>query len=501
MKVAPVSTVVVPLLGAAVALALHRRVGVQRGISLLATLASTVFAVAMLVTTYRQGPLVVDLGGWPAPLGIVLVVDLLSALLLCIATTTVFGVLVYAIAQLPDIVESRYFHPLYLVLTAGVCLALLTGDIFNLFVAFEVMLIASYALMTLAGGSVQIRPALTYVVVNLLASTLFLTSVALVYASLGTVNMADISSKAVALDPSLRQALALLFLVVFGIKSAIFPLFFWLPDSYPAAPTAITAIFAGLLTKVGVYAMLRLDTVVFGQEAIPRPLFLGLAAATMVVGVLGALAQDDIKRILSFHIVSQIGYMILGIGMATVAGVAGVILFMVHQIPVKTALFLIGGIVEKTTGTGALHRLGGLAKKMPFLGVLFMLAALSLAGIPPLSGFFGKLALVQAGIATRDAFVYVTTGVSLVVSLLTLTSMVKIWAGAFWGEPDEPPPFEKKFSMERIPLPKLMTFSTAAMVAVTLAIALWVEPIYGLSTRAAESLLDSSEYVKVVMHR
>ncbi len=488
-------------MAAAVALAFHRKVGVQRALSLLATSLTMASSFAILAVTSHRGPLVLEVGGWPAPIGIVLVADLLSSLILAVATTTVFIVLVYAIAQLPDVTEIRYFHPLYLVLTAGVSLALLTGDIFNLFVAFEVMLIASYALMTLAGGSAQIRPALTYVVVNLFASTLFLTSVAFLYSSLGTVNMADLATKTPALDPSLRHSLALLFVVVFGIKSAIFPLFFWLPDSYPAAPTSVTAIFAGLLTKVGVYAILRVETVVFSGEGIPRSLLLALSAATMVVGVLGALAQDDIKRILSFHIVSQIGYMIFGIGIATAAGLAAAILFMVHQIPVKTSLFLVGGIVERTTGTGALHRLGALARKMPLLGVLFMLGALSLAGIPPFSGFFGKLALVQAGIATRSAAVYAATAVSLIVSILTLTSMVKIWAGAFWGEPDEPPPFERAFSRSRLPLPKLMTAATGALVLVTLAIALWVEPVYGLSTRAAESLIDTSGYVKVVMQR
>jgi multicomponent Na+:H+ antiporter subunit D len=437
----------------------------------------------------------VQVGGWPAPFGITLVADLFSGLLLAVSMATVVGVLVYAIGQLAPAVEARFFHPLYLTLSAGVAASFLTGDLFNLFVAFEIMLIASYVLITLGADSKGVRPAMTYVVVNLLASTLFITAVALLYAAVGTVNLADLSLRLADLPPELRAALGLLLLVVFGIKAAIFPLFFWLPDSYPTAPTSITAVFAGLLTKVGVYAIVRTQTLLFPHDG-PDTLVLALAGATMVVGVLGAVAQDDIKRILSFHIISQIGYMIMGLGLYSVAGLAGATLFIVHQIPVKTSLFLVGGMVEQLMGTGVLERLGGMARRLPLAAGLFMIAALSLAGLPPFSGFFGKLALVQAGLAVDR---YAIVAVSLAVSLLTLFSMVKIWTGTFWGPPSAEPVHPTVDRRGRLRPAALMTRAAVGVVALTLVIAVAADPLYRLSSRAAADLVDPASYRTAVL--
>jgi multicomponent Na+:H+ antiporter subunit D len=494
--VAPL-VIAVPLIGAALCLVFQRGLVAQRVLSVGSVVVTLGLTVALLAGVERTGTAAVQLGGWVAPVGITLVADLFSTLLLAVATATVLGVLVFAIGHLDAVVERRFFHPLYLVLTAGVGASFLTGDLFNLFVAFEVMLIASYVLLTITGGREAIRPAMTYVVVNLLASTLFITAIALLYAATGTVNMADLTGRVAELDPELQVAFSLLFLVVFGIKAALFPLFFWLPDSYPTAPAPITAIFAGLLTKVGVYAIIRTQTIVFGGDGGgPSTLILLIAGTTMIVGVLGAIAQDDMKRILSFHIVSQIGYMVLGLGLYTVAGLAGATLFIVHQIPVKTSLFLIGGMVEKSTGTNALRRLGGLARRAPVAAVLFMVAALSLAGLPPFSGFFGKLALVQAGFAAER---WVITGVALGGSLLTLFSMTKIWAGVFWGAPEEEPPLASAHGEERLRIPTAMTGAAVGLVALTIGIAAFAEPLYGLSTRAAEGLIDPSSYVAAVL--
>jgi multicomponent Na+:H+ antiporter subunit D len=486
-----------PLLAAGLSLVFHRRVRQQRLISVAAVAGTLVASVLLLIEVERAGTQVSAVGGWPAPFGIVLVADLFSSLLLAISAATVLGVLVYAMGQLDRIVEARFFHPLYLVLTAGVAASFLTGDLFNLFVAFEVMLIASYVLLTIGGNRESVRPAMTYVVVSLLASTLFITAVGLLYAATGTVNMADLSLRIAELPPDLQRALSVLLLLVFGIKAAMFPLFFWLPDSYPTAPTAITAVFAGLLTKIGVYAIIRTQTLLFSHEGNPDTLVLFLAGATMVVGVLGAVAQDDIKRILSFHIVSQIGYMVMGLGFYSVAGLAGATLFLVHQIPVKTSLFLVGGIVESLTGTGALERLGGMARRLPVVATLFLLGAFSLAGLPPFSGFFGKLALVQAGFSAER---FLVVGVSLAVSLLTLFSMTKIWAGTFWGTHRGSPALGAEHGVEtRLRTPPLMLGATAGVITLTLVIALAAEPLYALSVRAAEGLVDANAYVGAVL--
>ena len=495
MRVLVPLLVVLPLLAAGVSMALWRTLLLQQVLGVGVVVANLAVSLVVLAEAADGGPVAVDLGGWEAPVGITLVADVTSALLLAVSLATVLAVLVFAIDQPRNDKRAYYFHPLYLVLTAGVSASFLAGDLFNLFVAFEVMLSASYVLITLGGGRDQVRAGMTYVVINLLASMLLITTVGLVYAAAGSVNMADLVARLDLVPAGVRTALGVLLLVTFGIKAALFPLFFWLPDSYPTAPVAVTAVFAGLLTKVGVYAIVRTQTLLFPADG-PSVLLLALAALTMVVGVLGAIAQDDMKRILSFHIVSQIGYMVFGLGLFTVAGVAGAILFIVHQIPVKAALFLVNGLVEEATGTAALRRLGGLLRRMPAVAALFGLAALSLAGLPPFSGFVGKLALVQAGLAGEA---WLVTGVSLAVSVLTLLSMAKIWAGVFWGLPEEEPPLAAARGQGRLRSPALMTGATVGLVALTLGIAVFAAPLWDLSQQAAEGLLDPSAYTRAVL--
>ena len=486
--------ILLPLFGAALSIGAGRSRLAQRLIGVVTLSAVAVTSVLLLVRVDDQGPVAGHAGGWRAPVGITFVADRLAAMMLVVSVVVLLAVLVFAIGQ-PGAEDAHVgFHPVYLVLASGVSAAFLTGDLFNLFVAFEVMLMASYVLITLGGRADQVRSGMTYVVISLVASTLFLASLALVYAATGTVNLADLGPKIAALPDGFRSALAVLLIVVFGIKAAIFPLFFWLPDSYPTAPTPVTAVFAGLLTKVGVYAIIRTQTLLFPEGTRPGTLLLVVAGLTMVVGVFGAVTQHDIKRILSFHIVSQIGYMIMGLGLFTLAGLAGAVLYVVHHIVVKTTLFLVAGLVQERTGTNELDRVSGLARLEPLLAVLFLLPALSLAGLPPFSGFVAKLALVQAGV---DAGSYAIVAVSLAVSLLTLFSMTKIWGNAFWGAPavdtaEGPrPPL-------RPARRALMVAPTAALVVVSLATAVLAGPLYDLSERAAQDLLDPSAYVEAV---
>jgi multicomponent Na+:H+ antiporter subunit D len=487
--------IVIPLGAAGISQALNRLPRVQRAISAVALTAAVVMAAVLAFAVDAHDVVVARVGAWPAPLGITLVADRLSAIMVLVSAVTVLAVLLYAIGSPKTADRAASFHPVYLVLAAGVSASFLTGDLFNLFVAFEMMLTASYVLMTLGGTAAQIRHGMTYVVISLLASTLLITAIGLTYAATGTVNLADLATKLPDIDPAMRGALATMFLVVFGIKAAIFPLFFWLPDSYPTAPAPVTAIFAGLLTKVGVYAIVRTQTLLFGHEG-PSTLILTLAALTMVVGVLGAIAQDDVKRLLSFHIVSQIGYMVFGLGLFTVAGLAAAVFFIVHQIVVKTTLFLVGGLIEEATGTGHLHRLGGLLHSAPVAAVTFLVVGFSLAGIPPLSGFVGKLGLVRAGF---DAGAHWVVVVSLAVSLLTLYSMVKIWAGVFWGKADEPPPIAESMEVSRLRFPGLMSGATVGIATVSVAIAVFAGPLYAYSERAATDLADPARYIEEVL--
>jgi multicomponent Na+:H+ antiporter subunit D len=487
--------IVLPLIGAALSILVGKSRVAQRVVALSILASLVVAAVALLVEVDRHGTLVAEAGGWPAPLGINLVADRFAAVLLVVAEIALLAVLIYAIGE-PGAERNHVgFQSAYLVLAAGVAASFLTGDLFNLFVAFEMMLTASYVLLTLGGRRGQVRAGMTYIVISLVASTLFVTALALLYSATGTVNMAHLAQRLDELPSGVRTAFAVLLVVVFGIKAAVFPLFFWLPDAYPTAPTPITAVFAGLLTKVGVYAIIRTQLLLFTDETRPATLLLVVAAATMVIGVLGAIAQDDIRRILSFSIVSQIGYMVMGLGFFTVAGVAAVVYSMIHHIIIKSGLFLIGGLVDHSAGSSRLSQIGGMVRTAPFLAAMFLVSALSLAGIPPLSGFISKFALVQTGIAENH---YVVIGVSLFVSLLTLFVVIRIWIGAFWSPP-EVGNLSAPVPVRRSGGPFLMVAPTAALVVCSLVVAAAAGPIYSFSERAARDLLDRQSYINEVL--
>jgi multicomponent Na+:H+ antiporter subunit D len=487
--------IVVPLIGAALSIIFGRSRAIQRTISVSILLMIVVVSVLLLVEVDRNGPVAMQAGGWPAPMGITLIADRLSAIMLVAGSVMLFAVLIYAIGE-PGAERNHVgFQSVYLVLAAGVALSLLTGDLFTLFVAFEMMLTASYVLLTLGGRRAQVRSGMTYVVISLLASTLFVTMLALVYSSTSTVNMADLAVRIPQLSVGEQSTFAVLMLVVFGIKAALFPLFFWLPDSYPTAPGPIIAVFAGLLTKVGVYAIIRTQTLFFPSESRPATLILVMAGATMLVGVLGAIAQDDVKRILSFTIISQIGFMVMGLGFFTVAGIAAVVFAIMHHIVVKTSLFLTGGLIEHAGGSSRLRQLGGMISTVPFLAALFLLSVLSLVGVPPFSGFVAKLALTEAGFASGE---FAVVAMSLLVSGLTLLAMIRIWMGVFWN-PAEEPGAEPVTPQNRLGGPPLMVIPAVLLVACSLAIAVAAGPLFDLSERTAIDLLHPARYINEVL--
>ncbi|HXH57713.1 Na+/H+ antiporter subunit D [Iamia sp.] len=491
--------VLLPLIGAALSILVGRSRLAQRVVGISTLVAVTAIAAFILVEVDRDGVVATQAGDWFAPVGITLVADRLSAIMLLTAAVMLLAVLVYAIGQ-PGAERNHVgFQSVYLVLAAGVAAAFLTGDLFNLFVSIEMMLTASYVLITLGGRLDQVRSGMTYVVISLVASILFLTALAFTYTATGTVNLADLSGRIAELPEGLQAGLAGLFLVVFGIKAGLFPLFFWLPDSYPTAPSPVTAIFAGLLTKVGVYAIIRTQTLLF-PDVLPTGLVLAMAGATMVVGALGAIAQDDVKRILSFHIIGHIGYMVLGVGLATVAGLAGALMYTVHHILVTTTLFLTGGLIEHNGGSSRLSKLGDMVRTAPVIAVLFLVPALSLAGIPPMSGFIAKLSLVDAAAAQRQ---WAMVGLTVGVSLLTLFALIKIWSGVFWTPRDdeEDPEAVLLDSRARSTLgaPMLMVGPTAVLAALTVVLGLAGGPLYDLSHRAATDLVDPRPYTTAVL--
>jgi multicomponent Na+:H+ antiporter subunit D len=491
LLVLPIAT---PLATAMLALLLWQHRRLQRAVSLTGAVGLLVSAVMLLGWVSDEGIQATAIGGWPAPFGITLVADLLSAMMVLLAAIVGVSVAVYSLATIDPRREVYGYHPLYHVLLAGVCGAFLTGDLFNLYVWFEVLLISSFVLMGLGGERGQLEGSVKYVTLNLLSSAIFLAAVGVLYGTAGTLNMADLSIvlQDPRFDDRLILAIALLFLVAFGIKAAMFPVFAWLPASYHTPPVAVSAIFAGLLTKVGVYALVRVFTLIFTHDpAVTHNLILVIAGVTMVSGVLGAAAQVEFRRVLSFHIISQIGYMLMGLGLFTRLALAGTVFYLAHHIIVKTNLFLISGIVLRLKGTLDLASLGGLYGTRPALGVLFLVPALSLAGLPPLSGFWAKLILIQAALEETS---YLIVTVALVVSLLTLYSMTKIWTEAFWKVPPDAAEAPIRAATWRG-----LVLPSVGLALLTIVIGLAVEPVLALSLRAADQLLDSSEYVRVVL--
>lgn len=486
--------IVVPLIGVALTTLLSRAPRLQQQVSLLTSFVFLLGAIQLLKATSDGSILATQFGSWEAPFGVSFVADnLTSAMVLITATMAV----VIAIYQLTDTEEYGHpmFHPLYHGLLLGVTGAFMTGDIFNMYVWFEVMLISSFGLLVLGGTKEQLDAGVKYVMLNLVMTVIFLVAVAFLYGATGTLNMADLANRVPMLENvGLITVLAMLFFLAFASKAALFPLFFWLPASYHAASTPVLAIFAALLTKVGVYAIVRCFTLIFPLTE-GLALIIGIVAAlTMLTGVLGAASHFDIRKILSFHIISQIGYMLVGVAIATPLALAGSVLYIVHHIIVKANLFLIGGLVKRKTGSYQLKKIGGLHRAAPLLAILFCIPALSLAGLPPLSGYWAKYLVIKPSL---DAGSWYLAATALIVGVLTLYSMLKIWNEAFWKEhPDTQAVTEIK-NVGGSFLPQYAAVIVLSII--TLCIGFNPEPFIVFSVEAADQLKNNQYYINAVL--
>ncbi len=515
--------VIVPLVGAAITLILGRYPRLQIAISVSAlTLVTVCAAVLLAVVDQTSEPIVVKVGGWEPPFGIVLVVDRLSAIMVVVSALMLLGVLIFAVGQgIADRDRDTpvsIFHPTYLILAAGLFDAFIAGDLFNMYVGFEMLLAASYVLLTLGGTGSRIRAGTTYVVVSLVSSLLFLGAIALIYGATGTVTMALLSDRIRELPLDVQVILCAALLIGFAVKAAVFPLSFWLPDSYPTAPAPVTAVFAGLLTKVGVYAIIRTDKLLFFDVPLLIPLLI-VGGLTMLIGILGALAQADVKRLLSFTLVSHIGYMIFGVAIGTELATGATIYYIVHHIMVQTALFLVVGLIERVGHSTSITKLGGLLKASPFVAILFFIGALNLGGIPPFSGFLGKIGLFEAGAAAPGPLVYVMIGAGAVTSLLTLYALMRVWNMAFWRPAKDVEGYQSRLltSLQESPdavvgtatgvraakgtvlgSSKLMVAATTGLVALTLCLTVFAGPLFDLAQRAAGNVATPENYVDSV---
>lgn len=464
---------------------------IQRIISGITVFALLGISIYLAIFVYDNGIQVLYMGNWPAPFGIALVADMFATMMVILSSIVGLVCLFFAFQTISNEREKYYFYPFYFFLLTGVNGAFLTGDLFNMFVFFEVMLIASYILIVIGGTKYQLRESIKYVLINVFASILFIVGVAYIYAATGTLNMADLAVRVAHLEQQgVLNVIAILFLIVFAMKGALFPLYFWLPRSYYGPPAAIAALFGGLLTKVGIYAIIRMFTLIFTHDpSFTHNIILALAGLTMFFGVLGAVSQFDFKRILSYHIISQVGYMVMGLGIYTKLAIAGAIYYIAHHIIVKAALFLFAGATQKITGTTDLKAMGGILKTHPLLAWLFFISALSLAGIPPLSGFFSKFALILSGFEEGR---YIIVTVALLVGLLTLFSMMKIFIYAFWGEQKHTEE-QAKVKIGKLLLPII------PLVILTIVLGFFAEPIFQYSLEVAEEILNPSIYINSVL--
>ncbi|AHK33537.1 NADH dehydrogenase [Rhodococcus opacus PD630] len=512
--------VLVPMLAAAATLVLGRRPRAQRIITLIALIGVLVVSGLLLFLADRDGTTAIQVGGWDSPIGITLVVDRLSAMMLVVSSIVLLAVMAYAVGQgIRDGSEDQpvsIFLPTYLALTAGISNAFLAGDLFNLYVGFEVLLAASFVLLTLGASADRVRAGVSYVMVSMVSSLIFLAGIAFAYAATGTLNLADMATRLDGIPSGTRTAIFGVLLVAFGIKAAVFPLSTWLPDSYPTAPAPVTAVFAGLLTKVGVYAIIRAHTLLFPEGELDNVLMV-CGLLTMLVGILGAIAQSDIKRLLSFTLVSHIGYMVFGVALSTQSGLSGAIYYVAHHILVQTTLFLVVGLIERQAGSSSLRRLGGLAAASPVLAIVFLVPALNLGGIPPFSGFIGKVALLQAGSADASVLAWILVAGGTLTSLLTLYVVARVWTKAFWRARADAPEgdladvspsalldeseadisFDDRADVGRIPA--MMLIPTVALVAVGLAMTVFAGQIIQISDRAASDLQNRSIYIDAVL--
>ena len=492
-----VSPLLIPLATLVATLLVRRSPRAVRTISLAGALALTAAGLVLVGLAAQGQILATQAGGWAAPYGITLVVDRLSAAMVAITGIVGAATIVFAMARDEDPARCRDFHPLVHGLLVGVCGAFITGDVFNLYVWFEVLLVGSFALLVLGGGKRRLSGTVVYVVLNLVATMMFLLAAGMLYGASGSLNMA-LLAQAFAADevPATAHAAVVLMLTAFSIKAALFPVFGWLPASYHVAWTPVSALFAGLLTKVGVYALIRLVTLFWPDAGIAHEVLLWVACATMLIGVLGAAAQVEVRRILSFHIVSQVGYMILGLAIATPLALAGAVFYLIHHIVVKANLFFLGGIAARLTGSERLAAMGGLYARAPWLALLFAIPALSLAGIPPLSGFWAKFVLVKASL---DASAWIAAAVALVTGIFTLLSMSKIWNEAFLKPHPGGAGGEGGGGLRSADGLQPALWAVGTLAAMTVAIGLAAGPVMDYAVAAAEQLAAPAAYIDAVV--
>lgn len=478
---------------------LWKKIMAQRILSIIGSSIALIISIALFSQVWYYGTIAKQAGNWEAPFGITLVSDTLSATLVLLTGIVGLSISVFAAGSVVNARARFGFFPILHFLFMGLCGSFLAGDIFNLYVWFEIIIISSFVLLTIGGEKAQIEGAVKYFTLNILASIIFLTAIAVLYGITGTLNMADLSLKIAAIeDKTLVNICAMIFFVGFGIKSAVFPLYFWLPASYHTPPHAVAAIFGGLLTKVGVYAMIRVFTLIFTLDPFLENVLIGVAILTLFSGAVGALVQRNLQKIFSYLIICHIGFMVAGLGMGSTIALTGAIFYMIHDIVVKANLFMVGGLLYRINGTSNIKRMGDMYARYPLLSLVMAVPLFSLVGIPPLSGFWPKISLIIGGLETGN---YVLIGFILFASFITLFIIAKVWAEVFWKKKElNASPIQFRFFEAHTWRERFMILVPIIFLSVlSLGIGFGAGPVQALSERISVELIDVTGYINVVL--
>ena len=481
---------IVPIMTAIFLVFLRDYIKLQRIISFITMIFVASITALLLYVVQTEGIMKLDFSGWLPPYGILFVADSFALILVLTASIVTAICLLYAFATIGERHEKMFFYPFVLFLIAGVNGSFLTGDIFNLFVCFEVMLLASYVLVALGGGKFQLRESLKYVLINVVASWLFLVALAFLYGTLKTLNMAHIAQRVaeVGQDPILTTV-SILFLIVFALKAGLL-LFFWLPGSYSVPPTVVQALFAALLTKVGIYALFRTFTLMFPLNQDVTHLLIGImAGVTIVAGCMGALSGRDVRTIATYNVIIGVGFILIGLASGTETGFAGAVYYLVHDMLAKALLFLILGTVVYVTGETIVKNMSGLIRNYPLFGWIYFLVMCALAGIPPLSGFIGKVLIGQGAIEGEN---YVLLALGFASSVIVLYSLLRIFLASFFGE-------TTISEADKKPIPKLAMVSFALLAIIIISIGIAAEGIAPFVEDAARTLANPSIYIEAIL--
>lgn len=486
--------ILVPLITAVILIFLNKSVIAQRWVSGLSAFVTAILSALLVNKVKNDGIQTLNLSNWDAPFGITLVSDMLSALLVLTTSIVAFACIIYSFKGIGEAREKHHFYAALQFLIVGVNGAFTTGDIFNLFVFFEVMLMSSYALILLGGTNIQLRESIKYILVNVISSGLFVIAVGYLYSVVGTLNMAHIAERISEISgisqPGVISIIGIIFLIVFGLKGAIFPLYFWLPGSYYAPPAPVMAIFGALLTKVGVYSIIRTYSLFFYEDGgYVQQVIMILAILTIIAGIIGALAYWDVKKIIIYNIIVAVGVILFGVSTMNENALTGSIFYLIHDMIIKAALFLLVGLMATISGTNNLKQMGGLIKNYPGFSWTFFLAALALSGIPPLSGFVGKVLIVQGGFSSEY---FIGAAIVLASSLFVLISIMKIFINGVWGEP-------KTYANEKSVPYKQLLIAPVILVILSICYGVGADFVYPYISQAAESLINTNIYIDAVL--